>query len=200
MKGLNAKSKKEVIFLDDARIVEMYWNRDEDAIPVTADKYGRYCKSVAVNILGSTEDADECVNDTYLAAWNSMPPHRPNFLSTFLGKLTRNLSFNRHKRNTAEKRGGGEISAVLDELSDIVSGKDNVEEAIEHRELMRDIDSFLESLPKKKRDIFIRRYWYTDSVNDISARYGLKPSAVSMMLKRLCLKMREHLTERGYKL
>jgi len=129
-----------------------------------------------------------------------MPPHRPNFLSTFLGKLTRNLSFNRHKRNTAEKRGGGEISAVLDELSDIVSGKDNVEEAIEHRELMRDIDSFLESLPKKKRDIFIRRYWYTDSVNDISARYGLKPSAVSMMLKRLCLKMREHLTERGYKL
>lgn len=189
-----------MISLDDAKIVEMYWERDENAIPATADKYGKYCKSVAVNILSNDEDADECVNDTYLAAWNSMPPHRPALLSAFLGKLTRNLSFNRHRKNTAEKRGGGEICAVLDELSDIVSGKDDVEAELERRELTRDIDHFLEGLPKKKRDIFIRRYWYADGINDIAEDYGVKPSAVSMMLKRLRLQLREYLTVRGYRL
>ena len=101
--------------MDDAKIVQLYWDRNEQAIPATADKYGRYCTSIAKNILGNNEDAEECVNDTYLNAWNSMPPHRPSILSTFLGKIVRNLSFNRYKHNTADKRGGGELPVVLEE-------------------------------------------------------------------------------------
>ena len=110
--------------MDDANIVQLYWDRNEQAIPATADKYESYCTSIAKNILGNHEDTEECVNDTYLNAWNSMPPHRPSILSTFLGKIVRNLSFNRYKHNTADKRGGGELPVVLEELSDLVSGKD----------------------------------------------------------------------------
>ena len=99
--------------MDDANIVQLYWDRNEQAIPATAGKYGSYCTSIAKNILGNNEDAEECVNDTYLNAWNSMPPHRPSILSTFLGKIVRNLSFNRYKHNTADKRGGGELPVVL---------------------------------------------------------------------------------------
>ena len=119
--------------MDDAKIVQLYWDRNEQAIPATADKYGRYCTSIANNILGNNEDAEECVNDTYLNAWNSMPPHRPSILSTFLGKIVRNLSFNRYKHNTADKRGGGELPVVLEELSDLVSGKDDVGQAFDQR-------------------------------------------------------------------
>ena len=93
--------------MDDGQIVQFYWDRDERAIPATADKYGNYCTSIAKNILGNPEDAEECVNDTYMRAWNSMPPHRPNVLSAFLGKITRNVSLNRYKQNPADKRGGG---------------------------------------------------------------------------------------------
>ena len=103
--------------MDDAQIVQLYWDRDDQAIPATSDKYGNYCTSIAMNILSNQEDAEECVNDTYLNAWNAMPPHRPSILSTFLGKITRNLSFNRYKHNTADKRGSGELPVVLEELS-----------------------------------------------------------------------------------
>ena len=110
--------------MDDARIVQLYWDRDEQAIPATSEKYGRYCNSIAKNILGNPEDAEECVNDTYMSAWNTMPPHRPSTLSVFLGKLTRNLSLNRYKQNTAGKRGGGEVPVVLDEITALVSDTD----------------------------------------------------------------------------
>lgn len=112
--------------MEDSRIVELYWKRDADAIPATSEKYGGYCASIAQNILGNEEDAEECVNDTWLGAWNSMPPHRPSVLQAFLGKITRNLSFNRHRRDRAEKRGGGELPLVLDELGECVSGTDSV--------------------------------------------------------------------------
>ena len=110
--------------MDDANIVQLYWDRNEQAIPATADKYGSYCTSIAKNILGNHEDTEECVNDTYLNAWNSMPPHRPSILSTFLGKIVRNLSFNRYKHNTADKRGGGELPVVLEELCDLVDDEE----------------------------------------------------------------------------
>ena len=110
--------------MDDAKIVQLYFDRDEQAIPATADKYGNYCTSIAKNILGNHEDAEECVNDTYLNTWNAIPPHRPKMLSTFLGKIVRNLAFNRYKHNTADKRGGGEITSVLDELANCVSGNE----------------------------------------------------------------------------
>lgn len=186
--------------MDDAKIVQLYWDRNEQAIPATAGKYGNYCTSIAKNILGNKEDAEECVNDTYLNAWNSMPPHRPSILSTFLGKIVRNLSFNRYKHTTAEKRGGGELPVVLDELSDLISGKDDVEQEIDHKELVNAIDIFLDSLSPKKRSIFVSRYWYTDSVSEIAVRCGMKDGAVSMALNRIRLNLHNYLLERGFEL
>ena len=107
--------------MDDEKIVQLYWDRDERAISATAEKYGSYCAQIARNILGDREDADECVNDAYMSAWGSMPPHRPGVLSAFLGKIVRNLSLNRYRRNTAAKRGGGEAPAVLEEIGELVS-------------------------------------------------------------------------------
>ncbi len=186
--------------MDDAQIVQLYWDRNEQAIRATADKYGNYCTSIAMNILGNQEDAEECVNDTYLNAWNAMPPHRPSILSTFLGKITRNLSFNRYKHDTADKRGGGEMPAVLEELSDLVSGRDNVEQAFDQKELTKAIDTFLDGLSPKKRSIFISRYWYTASISEIAVRHNMNDGAVSMALNRIRLKLHNYLLERGFEL
>lgn len=191
---------KEVIFLEDSKIVQLYWDRDQSAIPATSEKYGSYCTSIARNILGSHEDAEECVNDTYLKAWNSMPPHKPSFLSAFLGKITRNLSFDRFSYNKAEKRGGGEIVLVLEELAECVSDTDCVEQAVNSRELTRAIEDFLGTLSPEKRGIFVSRYWYTESVTSIARRLGMKEGAVSMTLNRLLQKLRGHLEERGFEL
>ena len=186
--------------MDDAKIVQLYWDRDEQAIPVTANKYGDYCTSIAKNILGNNEDAEECVNDTYLNAWNSMPPHRPSILSTFLGKITRNLSLNRYKQNTADKRGGGELPVVLDEISNLVSGTDDVEQELNSKELIKAIDTFLGTQSIEKRGMFIRRYWYFDSISDIANRFGMTENNVSVTLNRLRLKLHNYLLERGFEL
>lgn len=186
--------------MDDAQIVLLYLDRDEQAIPMTANKYGNYCTSIAKNILGNYEDAEECVNDTYLNTWNAIPPHNPKMLSTFLGKLVRNLAFNRYKHNKADKRGGGEIVLVLDELAGCVSDNDDVEQAYEHKELVAAINHFLETLPVEKRKIFVCRYWYTDSICDIAARFDMTYSAVSMTLSRLRNQLHNYLIERGYEL
>ena len=184
--------------MEDSQIVQLYWDRDEQAIPHTAEKYGGYCLAVAGNILGNSKDAEECVNDTYLNAWNAIPPHRPQVLSAFLGKITRNLAFNRHKRNTADKRGGGEAAAVLEELAEVVSGKDNVEQEVDRRALVNEIDVFLGKLPAEKRKIFLCRYWYFDSIADIASRFGKSENGVPVLLHRLREKLRRHLTERGF--
>lgn len=186
--------------MDDAKIVQLFLERNEQAIPATADKYGNYCTSIAKNILGNLEDAEECVNDTYYNTWNAIPPHRPQMLSAFLGKIVRNLAFNRYKCNTADKRGGGEIVLVLDELTDCVSGKDDVEQAYEYKELVAAINDFLDTLPAEKRNIFVCRYWYTDSISDIAARYDMTYAAVSMTLNRLRTKLHNYLVERRYEL
>lgn len=186
--------------MDDEKIVHMYFDRDEQAISATADKYGNYCTSIAKNILGNHEDAEECVNDTYLNTWNAIPPHRPLMLSTFLGKIVRNLAFNRYKHNTANKRGSGEIVAVLDELAGCVSGNDNVEQAYEYKEMVAAINDFLGALPTEKRNIFVCRYWYTDSISDIAARYDTPYFAVSMTLNRLRTNLQNYLRKRGYEL
>lgn len=197
--------------MEDARIVELYWERDERAIPETADKYGNFCWKIARNILENEEDADECVNDTYLGAWNDMPPSRPMFLRAYLGKLVRNLSINRWRREHALKRGGGNLTLVFEELSEIVSdkeqgkakqldedGKSPVEQEVAAKELAKELDAFLESLPRQKRQIFVRRYWYADSTSEIAKDYGMKVSAVSMSLSRLREQLRAYLLERGY--
>ena len=184
--------------MDDERIVQLYFERNEQAIQETADKYGNYCTSIAKNILGNNEDAEECVNDTYLNTWNSIPPHKPKMLSTFLGKIVRNLSFNRYKHNHADKRGGGELPLVLDELAECVSGNDNVADAFVMKELISAINKFLSTLPEVKRNIFIRRYWHTESIVDIAKRYGMESAAVSMMLNRIRSNLHNYLIEQGY--
>jgi RNA polymerase sigma-70 factor (ECF subfamily) len=186
--------------MDDEQIVQLYWDRDEGAIPATSEKYGSYCTVIAKNILGNHEDAEECVNDTYLSAWNAMPPQRPSVLSTFLGKITRNLSLNRYKHNTAEKRGGGEAAAVLDELLGMVSDTDSVEREIDRRELVNAMDAFLGTLPQKKRALFVCRYWYFDSISAIASRFGMTENNVSVSLNRIRLKLRDYLLERGFEL
>ena len=186
--------------MDDDGIIRLYWDRNEQAIGLTSEKYGRYCKSIARNILASDEDAEECVNDTYLKAWNSMPDRWPEQLSTFLGKITRNLSFNRYKRLRAGKRGGGEMTLVLDELADCVSDTDNVEQIIDARELEKAVNSFVRSLPPEKRNIFVRRYWYADPVCKIASEYGMSQKGVSKTLERTRKGLKAYLTERGFDL
>jgi len=186
--------------MDDEKIVQLYWDRDEQAIPATADKYGAYCTVIARNIVGSTEDAEECVNDTYLKAWNSIPPHRPAVLPAFLGKIVRNLSFNRYKYNTAGKRGGTRTAAVLDEMAELVSDTDSVESAVDRRELLKAINGFLDGLPADKRKVFVCRYWYFDSVADIAHRFGITENNVSVTLNRLRRKLHNYLLERGFEL
>lgn len=186
--------------MDDVRIVELYFERDESAISATEEKYGKYCTSIAKNILGNFEDAAECVNSTYLYTWNSIPPHRPNNLRTFLGKITRNLSLNRYKQNTADKRGAGELPAVLDELSALISNRSDVENEIIAKELVGEVNAFLGTLSQKQRGIFIRRYWHTESIADIAEKFSMKESAVTMTLTRIRKGLNEYLKKGGFML
>lgn len=186
--------------MDDVQIVQLYWDRNELAISATSNKYGNYCATIARNILDNKEDAEECVNDTYLSAWNSMPPHRPRHLSTYLGKLTRNVSLNRYKHNTAYKRGGSQTSLVFEEIAGFVSDIDSVEQELDRKELVRAINNFLKRLSPIKRSVFVCRYWYFDSVSDIAKRFGMTENNVSVTLNRLRLKLRKYLLERGFEL
>ncbi len=186
--------------LEDAAIICLYWHRDPQAIPATAEKYGRYCAVVAQNILRSPQDTEECVNDTYLRAWNAMPPHRPAVLAAFLGKITRNLALNRRRKDTAEKRGGGEADAAFEELAQVVSDRDTPEAALDRRELLEAVNDFLAALPDAKRRIFVCRYWYFDSVPDIAARFSLSENHVYVTLHRLRAQLRRRLSERGFTL
>ena len=186
--------------MEDAEIVRLCWERNERAIPEMQNKYGRYCTSIAMNILGSREDAEECVNDTYLKAWNAIPPHKPRVLAAFVGKIVRNLSLNRYKRDHATKRGGGEAPIVLDEVLELVSDGDSLARETDRRALVAAIEAFLGALPAEKRAVFVRRYWYFDRVSDIATRFGVTENQVSVTLSRLRAKLRDYLLERGFEL
>lgn len=179
--------------MDDCRIVELYWNRSENAISETDTKYGAYCHKIAYNILTNKEDAEESVNDTYMAAWNSMPPHRPSILSSFLGKITRRISIDRWRARSAYKRGGGEIILALDELEECIADDLNVEKELERKELIRSFNRFLSSLPQTERSVFLCRYWYLDSIQDISEHFSFSQSKVTSMLHRTRIKLRRQL-------
>ena len=184
--------------MDDERIVQLYWDRNESAIAESSKKYGAYCTSIAHNILSNLADAEECVNDTWFHAWNAMPPHKPSILSTFLGKITRNLSFDRYKKLHREKRGGTNIDAALDELAECVSGVDDTERRWEEKELEEEINRFLFSLQEDKRYMFILRYWYVDSIAEIAKRIGISENNVSVTLSRIRSKLKARLIERGF--
>ena len=186
--------------MEDTAIIELYWQRNERAIQESSLKYGAYCHTIAYNILGKAPDAEECVNDTWMRAWNAMPPKRPSILQIFLGKITRNLSFDRYKADRRKKRGGGETSLVLDELSEIVSGKEDPVDRVLRKELSAEIDRFLSSLPQGKRQLFILRYWYVYSAAEIARQTGMSENNVSVSLSRIRTGLREYLKERGYEL
>ena len=180
--------------MDDRQIIDLYYAREETAISETADKYGKYCYSIAYNILHSHEDSAECVNDTLNGAWNAIPPERPTRLQSFLARITRNIAIDRFRYNTAQKR-SAEVENVIDEYWQCIP---NQEASIEDELVLKDaINGFLESLDKRTRIIFMRRYWYAMSVKDIARNMKLAESHVSAILHRTRKKFKEYLTEEG---
>lgn len=184
--------------MDDSAIVQLYFDRSETAISETDRKYGPYCYTIAYNVLANNEDAQECVSDTYLAAWNAMPPRRPSILSTFLGKITRRLSIDRWRIRTAYKRGGGEIPLALDELSECVSGGETPEQTLMRRQMALRFNQFLQGLLEVERSVFLSRYWYLDSVDRIAEQFGFTESKVKSMLHRTRGKLRICLQKEGW--
>ena len=178
---------------DDQKIIELYCNRSENAIAETAGKYGRYCNAIAYGILKSHEDAQECVSDVYLTAWNAIPPRRPADLSTYLGKITRNLSIDRLRTQSREKRGGGEAPLALEELEEVVAGSDSPENEALRKELIAALNRFLGNLSQQERYVFVRRYWYLDSLTDIAEKTGFSGSKVASMLYRLRGRLKKQL-------
>ena len=179
--------------MDDRDIIELYWRRDALAIDRTAEKYGSYCTKIAWNILQNEEDAEECVNDTWLGAWNSIPPQRPNRLAAFLGKLARCKAIDRWRTQTREKRGGGSVTLALEELSEVLSTGDGPEQTLLQKELQETANRFLASLSSAERDVFLCRYWYFDSLETISEHFGFSLGKVKSMLLRLRKRLREKL-------
>lgn len=176
-------------------IVDLYWARSEAAISETKQKYGKYCHTIAYNILASNLDAEECVNDTYARAWDAMPPHRPEKLSAFLGKLTRNIALNRYAREGAQKRASG-TTLVLDEVAEFVPAAHG--SSIADEIALKDaINSFLASLPTKARMIFVRRYWYLSPIAEIARDFGMSESNVKVTLMRTRGKFKAHLENEG---
>lgn len=170
--------------MDDRQIIELFWERSEDAISQTEQKHGRFCRSIAYNILHNDEDSEECVSDTYLKAWDEMPPKRPEKLRAFLGRITRNISLHRYEYKYAQKRGGGEIALALDELGECIPSAENVENTVEDAELAARLNRFLAALAPQSRIIFVRRYWYLYSIKEIAAQLGVSESKVKTTLFR----------------
>lgn len=183
--------------MEDNQIVELYWARSENAISETADKYGRYCFSIARNILHSSEDSEECVNDTYLNAWNAMPDQRPDKLAAFLGRITRNLSLNRWEKYTAQKRGAGQVPLVLDELQECIPAKERTDRIVDDLVLADILNRFLASLTAEKRKIFMRRYWYLSPVTEIASDFAISESKVKMSLLRSRNELKRFLEKEG---
>jgi len=184
--------------VEDTEIILRYWNRDESAISATEEKYGSWLHSVAYNILNNREDSGESVNDTYLATWNSIPPHRPDVFRAFLAKLVRQISISRLRRNTAQKRGGGQYEAALDELGECVSGGEDPAQQMELDELARTISQWLDGQSRQNRVLFLRRYFYCDSLTEAADFCGLTGPAAKSALHRARQSLRTHLEQEGY--
>lgn len=185
--------------MEDQKIIDLYWQRDQLAILHTQQKYSGYCSRIAGNILYSREDCEECINDTWLRAWNSMPPERPGILSAFLGAITRNLSLDCYRRNHSKKRGSGETAYIFDEMRDCIS-TDGPELHLDQLQMAESINHFLGKMEQESRIIFVRRYWYMDSIAGISKCFGMSESKVKSSLFRSRKKFRTHLIKEGFDL
>lgn len=181
--------------MEDNEIVELYWERKEIAISETDKKYGKYCHTIAYNILSNIADSEECVNDTYLHTWNSIPTQRPNIFKSFLAKITRNLALDKYDNKTAKKR-NNTMDLVYEELEDCIP-TNSVDDNLEYNELVNEINSFLKTLTQEKRVIFLERYWYFNSIKDISSKYNQNKSKIKMNLLRTRNALREYLEKRG---
>lgn len=183
--------------VEDTAIIDLYWAREEQALTETELKYGAMCRTIAFNILRDREDTEECVNDTWFRAWTTMPPQRPSILSAFLSRITRNLSLDRYKAARTVKRGSGQLPLALEELGDCVPAQSSVEDEIQLKELTQLLDLFLRNLPEKECCIFLRRYWYIDSIGAIAQRYEMAEGTVKSSLHRTRRKLREYLEHEG---
>ncbi len=183
--------------MEDTQIIEMYWERNENAIAETQTKYGAYLRRVAYNILANDEDCGECVNDTYYRTWESIPPNRPAKLSAYLAAITRNLAVSMFRRKNTASRAGSQYALSLDELAECVSGNDTVERAAENSLIAKSISDYLRTLPQESRIIFVCRYFYNDSISDIAAYFGAGESKIKSSLFRTRKGLREYLTKEG---
>jgi len=182
--------------MEDVQIIDLYWQRSESAIAETDKKYGRFCHKLAMNILHSFQDSEECVSDTYGKCWNTMPPQRPMSLRAYLGTIVRNLSISRYRAGHAQKRFGG-AEVLLSELSDCVPAADNVQRTVEAGELSELISRWLRGLSGEDRALFIRRYWAGDAVKDLAGELGVRPNALTKRLLRLREDLRKSLEREG---
>ena len=183
--------------MDDSRIVALFLARDEAAITHTDRKYGPYCRTISFNILEDRHDAEECTNDTYLQAWNTIPPQRPHSLQAYLGRIVRNLSLNKRRAKQAQKRGGEGYAAAYEELEQMVSSPSSVEESVDELVLRDLIERFLDEQTEQNRRIFIARYWYFESVHSIASKLDISQSLVKTTLLRMRNALREHLEREG---
>ena len=190
MKGVKA--------LEDSQIIGLYFDRSETAIDQTEKKYGKYLLKIAFNILANREDSQESVNDTYMAAWNSIPPNRPQTLSTYLGKLTRRISIDLLRKRTAQKRGPGEYALSLEELDGCISNGDTTVQTVECQQLASALEAFLRTLGQEARNVFIARYYFLDSVKEIASYCHITESKVKILLYRTRQGLREHLEKEGF--
>ena len=205
MSSLQMKTFKTANFtgrgikMEDSQIIGLYFKRDEAAITETQAKYGAYCRSVALNILSVSADAEECVNDTYLRAWNSIPPHRPDKLGAWLGKVVRNIAFDLWKKNHRKKRYSG-MEQLLEELEDCIPSPAAVEREIEEQELTEVINAWLASLPQRDRILFMRRYWNGETVAALAGESGISATNMAKKMYRLRQKLKSRLETEGYSL
>jgi len=184
--------------MEDEEILDLYFARDERAVVETDRKYGGYCFTLANSILCNTQDAEETVSDTYWKAWNAIPPRRPGIFKMFLAKITRNLAFTKWRSASAEKRGGGEMALVLEELESCIAAPGMVEDRMNAKELVKTIRCFLDTLPAREQDIFLRRYFFVEESEAIAKRYGMKKATVQRTLSRTREKLKNYLIKEGY--
>ncbi len=198
--GQEIQTNQEVRHMTDTEIISLFQSRDERAVSAVSGKYGSICTGIAFNILRNRQDAEECVNDVYLKVWDSIPPERPSSLSAFIGKITRNTAIDRYRRDNSEKRGGGEVPLVLDELAECVSSGSNVEKTAEHHDLLSAINRFLDGLPADRRIAFVMRYCLCEDIKSIARRLGVTQNNVSVNLNRTRKSLASFLAKEGYEI
>lgn len=181
--------------MEDREIIDLYWERNEQAIQKTAEKYGAYCTKISMNILNSYHDSEECVNDTFLHTWRAIPPNRPVIFSAFIGRITRNLAINKYKARHADKRSASEFALSLDELDDCAAVSSTVEAQTDSAELSRRISEFLRAQPDSTRRVFVRRYFFCESISEIASSFNMSESKVKSILFRTRKALKRNLQE-----